>query len=192
MAAIGANRSGTGSTPTGVGTPTSVGTPSGGNGPTSVGNGPTSVGTSASTYKISMYLKITDGNDTVGLYKPAATILGIKDMTLECFGEMRVDGKIIWQIKREDAENFKKQEGQTISIKPSADSGMLSGGNWVYSGDVMNISGVLRDDDKLLSDDLLYEWQMTLPLSKMVGKGDYTYSSSEGKTKAELHVIVTR
>ncbi|MGC4042617.1 MAG: hypothetical protein QM758_02315 [Armatimonas sp.] len=173
--------------------PASSGSSSGSTGNTR----PPSTGSSqsASAYKIRMFLKVTDSSDNAtegvaGAYGQAAKLVGLTDKKVECFGEMRANGQLIWQIKREDSKNYQRQAGQTITILPPANSPYRDGSNWVWNSGQLSLTGALKDDDNLTSDDMLYQWTLNLDLATLAGQGEKTYKSAGGK--AELHIVVTR
>jgi hypothetical protein len=144
----------------------------------------------ASAYKIRMFLKITDSDDNGGIAGEAANSLNIKDNKVECFGELRANGQLLWQIKRDEAKNYQRQTGQTITILPPANSPYRQGSLWVWNGGQLSLTGSLKDDDNLTSDDMLYDWSLNLNLAELAGQGEKVYKSTG--SKAELHIVVTR
>ncbi len=119
-------------------------------------------------YKITMYWKIVDPDD------------GIADNTVECFGELRLNGERRWSISRDAADRHKKEAGETIDI--------LEGGGETGSGmafmrksdslkpTIYQLSGFLKDADGLSKDDTLLSFSnFPLKLEELAGKGARTY-----------------
>jgi hypothetical protein len=149
---------------------------------------PPSTGSSqgASAYKIRMFLKVTDSADNpVNIGDNS-----IGDNRVECFGELRANGQLLWQIKREEAKSYQRQTGQTITILPPANSSYRQGSTWVWNSGQLSLTGMLKDDDNFTSDDMLYNWSLNLNLAELAGQGEKVYKSTG--SKAELHIIVTR
>ncbi len=150
---------------------------------------------SATAYKLRMFLKVIDSSDNAtegvaGAYGQSAKLIGLTDKKVECFGEMRANGQLIWQIKREDSKNYQRQSGQTITILPPANSPYRDGSMWVWNSGQLSLTGALKDDDNLTSDDMLYQWTLNLNLATLAGQGEKIYRSTG--SKAELHIVVTK
>ncbi len=54
--------------------------------------------------KIKMWVDVTGSDD------------GVADNTLECYGKLRVNGDTWWEIARNEADQFKREAGQTLEI----------------------------------------------------------------------------
>ncbi len=55
-------------------------------------------------YKIKMWIDVIGSDD------------GVADNTVECYGELRVNGDLWWQILRDESEVHKRVSGQTLEI----------------------------------------------------------------------------
>lgn len=154
---------------------------------------PPSVGTA---YTIRMFVKITDSADNERGETPAgqlgelASRFGVEDNKVECFGELRANGMRVWEIKQENSKDFKRKEGETLTILPSEGSGMRNGSTWRVSSATLSLTGTLYDDDLATPADVLASWTLNLNLAELAGQGEKVFRGTGGK--AELHVIVTR
>ncbi|WP_395145282.1 hypothetical protein [Armatimonas sp.] len=126
----------------------------------------------ASTYKVTAYFDIHDSDD------------GSLDNTVECFGELRINGDKVWEIPRDQADNTKREKGQTIDVKAN------TGGEIELRSDMLNpteylISGRLKDKDVSTADDILWEgMDYKLDLEKLAGKGPQILKG------AQAHLII--
>ena len=155
---------------------------------------PSSGSGNATSYTVRMFLKITDSTDANDAApKPINGLLNkldVQDEKVECFGDMRANGQLVWKIEKEDADNYKKRTGETVTILPTEASGMRNGSAWRVTPPSLALSGNLYDKDATSNADLLYGWTLNLNLASLAGAGEKVYKSSGGK--AELHVVVTR
>ena len=132
-----------------------------------------------------------DETNIIGATGQFAEIYGIRDKKVECFGEMRADGNLIWIIERKDAEKNRRSTGERIIVLPPSGSPYREGGTWVWHGQSVRLSGFLKDDDNLTRDDLLCEWSARLNLEELAGKGEKAFTRGrQGSTVRNRHAPV--
>lgn len=174
--------------------PSSTGTGDSGSTGSTGNSRPPSTGASGQ-YRVSMYFKVIDASDNpsgstvADAVGAAGRSTGANDNTLECFGELRVNGELVWQIDRKDASRNKKQKGETVTVTPNKAPRLMQGSYWVHSGQTMMLSGNFKDEDNLNEDDMLFPISLNLPLSSLVGQGEKVFRSPSGRV--ELRVIIS-
>lgn len=97
-------------------------------------------------YKVTAFFRITNSDD------------GFADNTVECYGELRLNGEKLWEISRGLADSTKRETGMTIDILGT------NGKSIELTSDRMNptsfrITGFLNDADSSSSDDSLWEFK---------------------------------
>lgn len=121
-------------------------------------------------YNVTMYWKIRDSDD------------GVFDNTVECYGELRVNGARRWAIPRDAADRNKRESGQTVDIADGDLQGLAGGKPFKLYSDsssptVYQLSGFLMDSDAASDDDPLLSFQnFPLKLEDLAGKGDRAYN----------------
>ena len=145
---------------------------------------------SGTPYTVRVFFKITDGNDGNEAIGGVLDQLGVNDQRVECFGEVRANGQVVWKIERADGVRNKKRTGETLAVLPTTASGMRNGSAWRVSSSTLSLSSTLYDFDTTSNADLLYSGSVNLNLASLAGQGEQVYTSTDGK--AELRVIVTR
>jgi hypothetical protein len=126
-------------------------------------------------YKVTMYWKVVDSDD------------GIADNTVECFGELRINGTRRWAIPRDlsDTSRNKREKGETIDIGDGDLGGMGTGKPFELTSDTINptiyqLSGYLKDSDGGSADDTLLKFEnFPLNLEKLAGKGTESYGNKD-------------
>lgn len=132
-------------------------------------------------YEITMYFEILDSNDdTEGMFSGYGNAMtqsaGAQDTTLECYGELKSSGKLFWEIKKKNANDHKSKKGDKINVKPTASSGLLVGGKFIFDGQFLTLKGFLYDEDNLNREDQLVAVDEKVDLRSLVGKGEQTIS----------------
>ena len=118
-------------------------------------------------YNVTMYWKIVDPDD------------GVADNTVECYGELRIDGDKKWEIKRDDADRNKKEKGHTIDVKDLLGKPIKLTSDSLKPS-VFQFSGFLKDSDGLSKDDTLLSFtNIPIRLEDLVGKGGKEYGSRD-------------
>lgn len=166
--------------------------PSGLNRPDSAGkknNSPSERG-SKPKYKISMHFTIRVVRDE--LSGVAGKVLDklkdnyeANDYKQELFGSLAIDGKTIWSIPEKKAKENKRGSGQTLDVKPKANSGYLVNGEFIMQAESVKITGVLNDFDAMGKSDLLLKVNCTMDLAKLAGTGDVKLQTSDN-----AHLVV--
>jgi hypothetical protein len=122
-------------------------------------------------YRIKMWFEVTGSDDGVG------------DNTLECYGELRVNGDVWWAIDRESV--VMREAGQTIDI--SEDAGRRKKEfffDYHYDGSTpFKFELRLRDADDRSGDDDIGIYSGTLDLPAIAGKNtDFNWDSGSGES----------
>lgn len=133
--------------------------------------------TTAFKYRITAYWKIEDSDD------------GFADNTVECYGELRINGAVRWHIDRSLADSTKRERGQTIDIKedlnPTKSIELTSDS---LNPTLYQLSAALTDADSSSGDDGLGSYAGTLNLEELAGKPERVLNAGA----AQLHIRVER
>ena len=135
-------------------------------------------------YNVTMYWQIVDSDD------------GVLDNTVECYGELRINGVKRWSIPRELSDSFSRESGQTIEIGDGDYGGTSTGAAKAFSltsdsahPTPYQLGGFLYDSDGGSADDVLVAFNsLSISLEKLAGKGQLTL----GNGAARLIVRVDR
>lgn len=114
---------------------------------------------------------------------------GAFDNTIECYGELRIDGDLYWQIPRTAADNNQREAGQTLEISDSP----YARRQFIFNKPNIEYAILLRDADGGSSDDDVYLGnKSTLNLAFLVGKGEQKIPWFNSKTReaSTLHIRV--
>jgi hypothetical protein len=133
-------------------------------------------------YRIKMWYESTTSDDGVG------------DNTLECYGELRVNGDVWWSIPRGEAERFKREAGQTIEISGDAMQRKKEFFfDYHHDGSTpFQFELRLSDMDGTAYDDVIGIYSGTLDLPAIAGKNtDFDWDSGNGES-GWLHIRVER
>ncbi len=122
------------------------------------------------TYRVKMWFTILNSNDGVG------------DNTLELYGQTRINGNIVANIDRRQADGFKREAGQTVEM-----------GTYTTTDTNIIVDAWLNDADSGSSDDPVFRMggvnpSMNLP-SRVGRERRITYRASGGES-AMLHIRV--
>lgn len=134
-------------------------------------------------YKIKMWLDVIGSDD------------GVADNTVECYGELRVNGDLWWQILRDESEGHKRERGQSLEI--SEDTGHRKR---EFKFDRLDGEGIpfklnlrIMDSDGGSADDLLGTYDLTLDLQAMSKATEPAfYIWRKGKEGTRLMIKVER
>lgn len=124
-------------------------------------------------YNVTMYWKINDSDD------------GVADNTVECYGELRVNGTKRWSTPRDRSDSFKRKDGQTVDIGDGDLQGMGQATAFKLTSDsteptLYQLTGYLYDSDGLSNDDVLLRFdKLPIKLEELAGKGTITYNLSD-------------
>ncbi|MGC4044664.1 MAG: thiol-activated cytolysin family protein [Armatimonas sp.] len=124
-------------------------------------------------YNVTMYWKINDSDD------------GAFDNTVECYGEIRINGAKRWANPRSNSDQISRESGQNIDIGDGDLAGAGGGNPFKLTSDSADptryqISGYLYDSDSLSGDDVLLNVDnLPIKLEDLAGKGTITYNLSD-------------
>lgn len=127
-------------------------------------------------YRVTAYWKILNADD------------GMLDNRLECFGEVRANGELQWQITASDAEKFRRKKDETVNITFGFGKSKKTYFEVeMYHNGMVRWTAFLKDRNTHKPDELLCEF--TLPLSPQiaVGLGDRVITPRTTPVKAEFH-----
>jgi hypothetical protein len=128
-------------------------------------------------YRVKMWFTVQNSND------------GAFDNTIECYGELRIDGDLYWQIPRSAADNNQREAPQTLEISNSP----YALKQFIFNKPTIDYAISLRDADGGSADDDVYQGSRNnLNLAAMAGKGEYLYTFINERTfeKSTLHIRV--
>ena len=127
-------------------------------------------------YRVTAYWKILDAND------------GMLDNRLECFGEVRANGELQWQITASDAEKFKRKKDETVNVTFGfGKSKKTSFEVEMYDNGMVRWTGFLKDRNTHKPDELLCEYDLPLSPQIAAGLGDRVITPRTAPVKAEFH-----
>jgi Ricin-type beta-trefoil lectin domain len=127
----------------------------------------------ASRYRVKMWFSIQNSND------------GFGDNTLELYGQTRIDGNIVRNIDRSQANNYQREAGQTIEM-----------GEYVTDNPNIIVDGWLNDYDSGSADDVVFKIDTNInprmSISAFVNNERRISYRSNGGEAATLHIRVDR
>jgi hypothetical protein len=129
------------------------------------------------SYRVKMWLTIVNSND------------GAFDNTIECYGELRIDGELYWQIPRTAADNNQREAGQTLEVSNSP----YALRQFIFNKPQIDYVISLRDADGGSPDDDVYQGNRSnFNLAFLAGKGEQVFTFVNRKTfeQSVLHIRV--
>lgn len=134
-------------------------------------------------YRLKMWVTVLKSND------------GFLDNTLECYGTLRVNGDVWWEIPRSAANANQREKGQTIEISDNAPYRKRGDFTFDYFYDArtrFNLDLNLFDRDESSSDDRIGRFVQTLDLRSLAGNTKtWDWDSGDGEA-TRLHLRVER
>ena len=135
-------------------------------------------------YKVKMWVVVTGSDD------------GVADNTLECYGQLRVNGDLWWAISPDESSTNQRSKGQTLEI--SADAAHTQNGkdftfDYYYDAKPkFDFTLSLFDHDSGSADDLFGKYATAIDLKQWAGKtAVWNFNSGHGES-SELHLQVER
>ncbi|RYX82460.1 hypothetical protein EON83_19245 [bacterium] len=135
-------------------------------------------------YKVKTWVTVTKSDD------------GVADNTLECYGQLRVNGDLWWSISSDESSTMKRGKGQTLEI--SGDSPHIQNAKpftFDYYYDTkpkFSFDLSLFDHDSGSADDAFGKYNATIDLRSWAGKtAVWNYDSGHGEA-SQLHIQVER
>jgi hypothetical protein len=130
-------------------------------------------------YRVKMWFTIDNAND------------GTFDNTIECYGELRINGDLYWQIPRENASNNKREKGQTVEVSDSR----YARRQFIFNQPEIDYRISLRDADSGSSDDDVYIGGGNLDLKFIASSGGrqvVQFRNPQTSEASRLHIRVDR
>ncbi len=135
-------------------------------------------------YKVKVWVTVTKSDD------------GVADNTLECYGQLRVNGDLWWAISPDESGTVKREKGQTLEV--SSDSPHIQNAkpftfDYYYdSKPKFNFVMSLFDHDGSSADDPFGKYAASLDLKNWAGQtAVWGYDSGQGEA-SQLHIQVER
>jgi hypothetical protein len=91
-------------------------------------------------YRVKMWFKIDDAND------------GFADNTIECYGSLRINGDLYWNIPREHSGRNQREAGQELQVSNSP----YALRQFIFNTPTIDYEMILRDADEGSEDDYVY------------------------------------
>jgi hypothetical protein len=135
--------------------------------------------TQGQRYRVKMWFTIDNAND------------GTFDNTIECYGELRINGDLYWQIPRENASNNKREKGQTVEVSDSR----YARRQFIFNQPEIDYQISLRDADSGSSDDDVYIGGGNLDLKFIASSGGrkvVQFRNPQTSEASRLHIRVDR
>ncbi len=132
-------------------------------------------------YKIVGFWEITDSDD------------GFADDTVECFGDMKINGVTYWSIPSGAAQGYDRASGGRIDLKAP------SGGDIILTVDllskvpnptVMEFAGILMDWDRSSGDDELGTCNQKVDIRALAQNGQELILTQGNLSQARFHLRV--
>jgi hypothetical protein len=126
-----------------------------------------------------MWFKIDNAND------------GIADNTIECYGSLRINGDLYWNIPREHSDRNQREAGQELQVSDSP----YSPRQFIFDRPTINYDISLRDSDGGSPDDDVHKAAGTLNLELIAGSANHmqiTQYRSRTWESSRLFIYVER
>lgn len=162
----------------------------GGKRPASTGS--STAGTSSQvSYEVMVNFVIDDSDDTEGgeVGKTIAGVYMAADKKLECFGTLKFNGNLWWEVKEDNAKDVRTGKDEIFAALAPNGKPYAENGRFIVTGNTLKLNGKLLDWDMVGKPDELLKVDLDLSLNNLAGKGPQNYRTKDGKAAIRVSVV---